>query len=543
MKAFARLCESLDQATVASDKLAALAAYFRTAPAADAGWAVHLLSGHRPGRLVPSGKLRAWAAEAAGIPDWLFEESYGAVGDLAETITLLLPDIAESGDRPLAWWVEERLLPLRAQAEPAQKAETLAAWRELGRRERYVWNKLVTGSFRTGASGRLVVRALAEVSGVDEGTIGHRLVEAWEPSPECFERLVSADTRDADVSRPYPFQLARPLEQAPASLGDPAEWVAEWTWGGIRSQLVRRAGRTFLWSGAEEPLSGRFPEIEAAGALLPDGTVLDGELLPWDGASPLPLAELQRRVAHRNLGRKILSEVPVVLAASDLLEHRGEDLRGRELAERRERLAALLAATPSAGRIVLSPLVDAADWDAVGAARARAREAGAEGLVLKPRSSLYGRWSPRGDWWMWKADALSVDAVLLYAQPGNGRRTGLYTDYTFGVWDGDRLVPLAKAHTGLTDEEIRRVDAFVRRNTREKFGPVRTVKPELVFELAFEGIQRSTRHKSGVAVRVPRVARWRTDKRPEEADTLERVRSLLDEHGVPRDPGGSPRAD
>ncbi|HET6577404.1 MAG TPA: ATP-dependent DNA ligase [Gemmatimonadales bacterium] len=528
MKAFARLYHALDETTATGEKVAALVAYFRAAPPRDAAWAVHFLSGRRPKRLVGLARLRAWAAEAAGIPDWLFEESYGAVGDLAETITLLLPDSAAPSDRPLSWWAEERLLPLRGQDDRAQKAGMLGAWRELGRQERYLWNKLVTGSFRVGVSARLVVRALAERSGIDEGTISHRLMGAWEPSPEFFERLIAPDTRDADVSRPYPFHLASPLEQEPASLGDPADWLAEWKWDGIRSQLIRRAGRTFLWSRGEELLNGRFPEVEEAAGLLPRGTVLDGELLPWADASPLPFGDLQRRIGRTTLGRKILREVPVVLVAFDLLEEHGVDIRGLPFAERRERLAALLTATPSGGRLMLSPAVEADDWAGVAAARARAREAGAEGLMLKRGSSSYGVGRRRGDWWKWKMDPLSVDAVLMYARPGSGRRAGLYTDYTFGVWDGGRLVAFAKAYTGLTDEEIRRVDAFVRRNTVEKFGPVRTVKPELVFELAFEGIQRSTRHKSGIAVRLPRMARWRSDKRADEADTLARLRTLLD---------------
>jgi len=528
MRAFARLYAALDETTATGEKIAALVDYFRSAPAADAAWATHFLIGRRPKRLVAAGKLRTWAAAAGGVPDWLFDESYHAVGDLAETITLLLPDGDSAADQPLSFWVEDRLLGLRGQADDVQRHELTRVWHELGRHERYVWNKLITGSFRVGASAGLVVRALAQVSGVDQGTISHRLMGAWDPSPEFFQRLLAPDTRDADISRPYPFYLAHPLEQALDSLGDAAEWLAEWKWDGIRAQLIRRAGRTFLWSRGEELLSGRFPEVEEAGALLPEGTVLDGELLPWAGGAPLPFAQMQRRTGRKTLGRKILDEVPVVLVAYDLLEQRSEDVRGRPLAERRERLAALLASTPSAGCLMLSPAVEARDWAGVEAARVRAREAGAEGVMLKRRSSAYGVGRRRGEWWKWKVDPLSVDAVLIYAQPGSGRRAGLYTDYTFGVWDGDRLVPVAKAYSGLTDDEIRRVDAFVRRNTLEKFGPVRTVKPELVFELAFEGIQRSTRHKTGIAVRFPRMARWRTDKRPEEADTIDRVRALLD---------------
>ncbi len=529
MKQFAALYAALDETNATSEKTAALVEYFRHAPPHDAAWAVHFLIGRRPKRLIGPAQLRAWAAAEAGIPEWLFEESYHAVGDLAETITLLLPDTGAPSDQPLAHWVEDRLLALRGQDESVQRAEIVRAWRSLDRRERYVWNKLITGSFRVGASARLVVRALAQLSGVDEGTIAHRLMGGWEPTPEFFQRLVAADTRDADTSRPYPFYLAYPLEQPVDTLGDPAEWIVEWKWDGIRSQLIRRGGRTFLWSRGEELLSGRFPEVEEAGGLLPEGTVLDGELLPWMDGMPLPFAQMQRRIGRKVLGRKILSEVPVALVAYDLLEAGGADLRDRPFAERRERLGALIASSAVAGRILLSPEVIATSWAEVQAARAIARATGAEGLMLKRRGSAYGVGRRRGDWWKWKIEPHSIDAVLIYAQPGSGRRAGLYTDYTFGVWDGDRLVPFAKAYSGLTDEEIRQVDAFVRRNTLEKFGPVRTVRPELVFELAFEGIQRSTRHKSGIAVRFPRMARWRTDKRPEDADTLEQVRALLED--------------
>ena len=385
MKAFADLYAALDETTATREKIAALVAYFRTAPPRDAAWAVHFLVGRQPKRLVGAAKLRAWAAEEAGVPDWLFEECYHAVGDLAETIALLLPDSGGSSDRPLAEWVEGRLLELRGQDDAVQRMELVGAWRELGRRERFVWNKLLTGSFRVGASARLVVRALAEVSGVDEGTIAHRLMGAWEPTPEFFQRLLAADTRDADISRPYPFYLAYPLEEAPAALGEAADWLAEWKWDGIRAQLIRRAGRTFLWSRGEELLSGRFPEVEEAAALLPDGTVLDGEMLPWAGGGPLPFAQLQRRIGRKTLGRKLLSEVPVVLVAYDLLEERGEDLRSLPFAERRARLGALLAGVSSAGQLVLSPAVAVAGWPDVERARARAREAGAEGLMLKRR--------------------------------------------------------------------------------------------------------------------------------------------------------------
>jgi DNA ligase-1 len=525
---FARLYATLDETTATGEKVAALAAYFRSAAPADAAWAVHFLVGRRPKRVVATPKLAAWASEAAGIPDWLFQECHAAVGDLAETITLLLPAAGPSDDRPLRYWVEERLLPLRGQDEAVQRTEMLRAWRELDRRERFVWNKLITGAFRVGVSGGLVERALSLATGVPGGAIAHRLTGGWEPTPEFYARLCAGDVRDTDVSRPYPFFLAHPLEGSVEALGEPAEWLAEWKWDGIRAQLVRRGGRTFLWSRGDELLNGRFPEVEEPGALLPEGTVLDGELLPWLGGRPLAFARLQRRIGRKAPTRKILDEIPVALVAYDLLEEAGVDLRPLPLGERRRRLGALLAATASAGRLVLSPAVDVRGWPLLAAAREGARSLGAEGLMLKRLSSAYGVGRRKGDWWKCKVEPYAVDAVLMYAQAGSGRRAGLFTDYTFGVWDDDRLVAFAKAYSGLTDGEIRKVDAFIRRNTLEKHGPVRVVRPELVFELAFEGIQASPRHKSGVAVRFPRIARWRTDKRPEEADTLERVKALLD---------------
>jgi DNA ligase-1 len=529
MKAFAQLYTAIDETTATNEKVAALVEYFRSAPPVDSAWAVHFLTGRRPKRLIGSRKLASWAAEEAGIADWLFEESYHAVGDLAETITLILPDTGASSELPLSYWVEERLLRLRGEDDDVQREVMIGSWRELDRRERLVWNKLITGSFRMGASQRLVIRALAEISGVAEGVIAHRLMGAWDPTPEFFQRLIAPDTRDADVSRPYPFFLAHPLEGEPAGLGDSGDWIAEWKWDGIRAQLLRRAEQTFLWSRGEELLAGRFPEIEETGALLPEGTVIDGELLPWVDGAPMPFAQLQRRIGRKNLGKKILDEVPAVLVAYDLLEEAGVDIRSRPLSERRDRLAALLETLPASGRgrLILSPIVQVASWDAATDARRGAREVGAEGLMLKRLSSAYGVGRRRGDWWKWKVDPHSVDAVLIYAQPGSGKRAGLFTDYTFGIWEGNHLVPFAKAYSGLTDEEILKVDAFVRRNTLEKFGPVRTVKPELVFELHFEGIQRSSRHKSGIAVRFPRMARWRTDKKAEEADTIETVRGLL----------------
>lgn len=526
MRSFADLYASLDETTRTTDKVAGMARYFASAPPADAAWAVYFLSGRKPRQAVPSKRLRLWARELAGVPEWLFDESYHHVGDVAETIALLLPQATTTSDRPLADWVENHLLPLRTLPEEKQRADILAAWAALDTRQRFVWNKLITGEFRVGVSQLLVVRALAQVSGLPSDVISHRLMGSWQPTPHFYASLVSPDAGDADTSRPYPFFLAHPLEGEAHTLGDPAEWQAEWKWDGIRAQVVRRGGRGYVWSRGEELVTDRYPELASVADALPDGTVLDGEILPWRDGRVLPFADLQKRIGRKTISKKLLDEIPAVLMAYDLVEEAGTDLRDRALAERRARLETL-AATVAHPALLLSPRLAFDTWDSLAADRRTSRENGVEGMMLKRRAAPYRVGRVRGDWWKWKVEPFAVDAVLTAAQPGHGKRSGLFTDYTFGVWDGPKLVTIAKAYSGLTDEEIRRVDAFVRANTLEKFGPVRTVKPELVFELGFEGIQASTRHKSGVAVRFPRMLRWRTDKRPEDADTLERVKSLL----------------
>lgn len=526
MKAFADLYAALDETTKTTDKVAAMARYFASAAPADAAWAVYFLSGRKPRQAVPSKRLRLWARELAGVSEWLFDESYHHVGDVAETIALLLPPAAAASDRPLADWVENHLLPLRTAEEERQKADVLAAWAALDARQRFVWNKLITGEFRVGVSQLLVVRALAQVSGLPADVIAHRLMGKWEPTPHFYAGLVAPDAGDADVSRPYPFFLAHPLEGPPDALGPIGAWQAEWKWDGIRSQVVRRGGRSFVWSRGEELVTDRYPELVGLADALPDGTVLDGEILPWRDNQVLPFGELQKRIGRKTLSKKLLEDVPAALMAYDLIEEGGADLREKPLSERRERLEAL-ADRVHHPALILSPRLALDSWDALAEERRASRARGVEGMMLKRRSAPYRVGRVRGDWWKWKVEPFAVDAVLMYAQGGHGKRSGLFTDYTFGVWDAGKLVPFAKAYSGLTDAEIRKVDAFVRANTVEKFGPVRTVKPELVFELGFEGIQTSSRHKSGVAVRFPRMLRWRTDKSPADADTLDRVKALL----------------
>ncbi|MDX2061522.1 MAG: ATP-dependent DNA ligase [Bacteroidia bacterium] len=531
MRRFTELFLALEASNKTTARLAALEAYFGAAPPEDAVWALALLSGHRRRRYVGTTPLRTWAAQVAGVPTWLFDECYSAVGDLGETISLLVSPPGEpQSTRPLHQWMAE-LQGLKQLPEAEQQAYVQASWAQLSRDECFLFNKLVGGSFRVGVSTQLVARALARVLGVPEPTLAHRLMGDWQPTAAFYTSLRADSAAPTQGATPYPFYLAYPLDSEPDTLGPPEGWLAEWKWDGIRAQLVHRPPVTALWSRGEELITDRFPELAALGPYLPPGTVLDGELLPWADGGPLPFAALQRRIGRKHLTAKLLREVPVVLLAYDLLEWQGTDLRTAPLSERRRQLEALLTQTGTALPLRLSPPVAVSDWAALAATQQAARDQRAEGLMLKRLDSPYGVGRRRGDWWKWKLAPLSIDAVLVYAQQGTGRRASLYTDYTFAVWDVREatpvLVPFAKAYSGLTDAEIGQVDAFIRRNTQGRFGPVRTVAPELVFEIGFEGIQASPRHKSGVAVRFPRILRWRTDKPAAEADTLATLQALL----------------
>ena len=529
MKKFAELFEAIDSSTSTKAKTAAMAEYFASAEARDAVWAAYFLTGHRPRQAVPSRRLHTWAAEAAGLPLWLFEESYDAVGDLAETIALVLPPPERASDDPLHVWIEERLIPLRELGEVEQRARLESYWSALDGTQRFVFNKLITGNFRVGVSALLVVRAIAQASGVDAKLIAHRLTGDWSPSEATWRKLIDAEPGGTDRANPYPFFLAHPLEGDPQQLGDRADWLVEWKWDGIRAQLIRRGEVTALWSRGDEPIAHQFPEIMADAARLPD-CVLDGEILAWKfgppgsgtgGGQVMPFAALQKRLGRKNPGKKVMEDSPVIFLAFDLLENAGEDWRERPLDERRARLADIVHSLPGGSRFQASSQVRAPSWETLAVARAQSREQGTEGLMLKRRDSAYGVGRQRGVWWKWKIEPYTLDAVLIYAQKGHGKRASLYTDYTFGLWKDGELVPFAKAYSGLTDEEIREVDGFIRRNTLERFGPVRTVKPEMVFELGFEGIQRSKRHKSGIAVRFPRMLRMRKDKSVREANTVD----------------------
>lgn len=549
MKDFAALYRELDASTSSLAKQAALQRYLREADPADAAWAVYFLAGGKPRQLVPTRLLRLLAQEAAGLPEWLFDESCEAVGDLAETIALLLPPPTEAHDLGLARWVEEHLLPLREAGKAAPDelpARLRAQWRQLAAEERLVYFKLITGAFRVGVSKLQVTQALAGVGGIDPKRVAQRLMGythiGGRPRAEDYRALIAPESGAEQVQKtsgqPYPFFLAHafnlPLEQFDAALGPPAGWIVEWKWDGIRAQLVKRAGASWLWSRGEELVTERFPELAVLGDALPDGTVLDGEIAVWRDDRVQPFAELQKRIGRKTLGAKLLREIPVVLLAYDILEWEGRDLRALPQSERRLLLDELVTRMQHPS-LLPSPMLTGIEWSDFARQREAARSLGVEGMMLKRRDAQYGvgRTKDVGVWWKWKIDPLSIDAVLVYAQRGHGRRASLYSDYTFAVWDGPpeqedrKLVPFAKAYSGLTDAEMARVDAIIRKTTVESFGPVKSVAPTLVFELGFEGIARSARHKSGIAVRFPRMLRWREDKPVAEADTLQTLAALL----------------
>ena len=570
MKAFADLYTKLDATTSSNAKLAALQSYFLAASPADAAWAVYFLSGGRPRQLVPTKLLRELTLSVSGLPPWLFEESYQAVGDLAETMALLLPKSPHTSDESLANWIENKLLPLRSLPPEILTAQLWPLLQQLNQHSQLVCIKLITGSFRVGVSRLLVTRALASVANIDAKRIAQRLVGYTDlsarPSAAHYLKLIAPINEEGDErmeGQPYPFFLAHPLqvstEQFETLIGSPDQWLVEWKWDGIRAQLVKRDGQLWIWSRGEELVTERFPELNVLVNYLPDGTVIDGELVAWkanhlnDSESNLsemateqtssgeknpaqvqPFALLQQRIGRKTLTAKIMENIPVVILAYDLLEWQGQDWRDKPQSARREQLEKVVIECGQS-QLQISALLTGESWQDLARQREASRSLGVEGMMLKRKDAQYGvgRTKDVGVWWKWKIDPYTIDAVLIYAQTGHGRRASLYTDYTFAVWDAAetiaerKLVPFAKAYSGLTDAEMREVDAIIRKTTVEKFGPVRSVMPSMVFELGFEGIALSSRHKSGIAVRFPRMLRWRLDKPVAEADTLETLQALL----------------
>ncbi|PWT77207.1 MAG: ATP-dependent DNA ligase [Bacteroidetes bacterium] len=537
MKLFAELVSRLGTSTKTNDKLDALKDYFANADSKDKVWVIAIFSGRRPRRAVSASKLQEWCVELTGLPSWLFEESYHTVGDLAETIALLLLENESQGKSfPLHYYLEI-LIKIEKEDESVKKKFIVDAWSTMSYGERFVFNKLITGGFRIGVSQKLMVNALAKTISLNPSVIAHRISGNWDPVTISFSDLLSEQGISQDFSKPFPFYLAYALEENLDELGQPNEWIAEWKWDGIRGQVIKRSQQLFVWSRGEELVTEKFPEYAPLRNFLDDGTVMDGEIICLSNSQsdqidfmPLPFGILQTRIGRKNISKKQLMEAPVGFIAYDMLEYEGSDMREKSLEERRTLLEKIIRSI-NQPFLRLSPLVEFNTWEELSKIRSHSREIGSEGIMLKRRNSAYQVGRKRGDWWKWKVDPLVIDAVMVYAQKGHGRRSNLYTDYTFAVKEGDKLVTFTKAYSGLTDKEFSEVDQFVKRNSLEKFGPVRTVKPELVFEIAFEGIAASSRHKSGIALRFPRINRWRKDKKPQEINTLEDLKKMLELYG------------
>lgn len=528
MKLFTQLIEILDNTTKTNAKISALENFFLNCDEEDKIWALALLTGRRPKRTVNTTFLRIWAAEKAHIPLWLFEECYHVAGDLAETIALLISskndDLAVS--EPLHHWMKG-LKALENKEDDTKKQYIFEAWRRFGYYDCFIFNKIITGGFRIGVSEKLVVKALAKTEKLDENMVSHCISGNWTPDTTTFSSLLNPENFKADLSKPYPFFLAYPLENELDTLGNPDDWSAEWKWDGLRGQVINRKGEIYIWSRGEEIITEKFPELKQMAKRLPLDTVLDGEVICWKENKPMSFQHLQTRIGRKTVGSKLLKDCPTVLIAYDVLEYNGVDIRDKTFEERRNILKTIVAVTDSA-QLILSPQLDFSNWAELADLRQNAAKYLAEGLMLKHKQSVYETGRRRGDWWKWKIDPYTIDAVLIYAQKGHGRRADLYTDYTFALWnENQELVPFAKAYSGLTDKELVEIDRFVKKNTKEKFGPVRSVVPELVFELAFEGINISNRHKSGVAVRFPRILRWRKDKKINDANTLADLKKLI----------------
>ena len=520
---------NLDRTNKTNAKVELMKNYFLSASDEDKMWALTLFTGRRPSFKVNRTMVKEWAAAEANIPMWLFQESYQSVGDLGETISLILSrnGSADSDKSLTEWFHYLGMLPKMTDEE--KHDHILRAWSQLSQHETFVFNKLLMGSFRIGVSQTLVVRALAEATSTDPSVVAHRIMGNWDTSSTNFKNLILDEGENDNASRPYPFFLAYPIEGDVSSLGNPEDWFVEWKWDGIRSQIIYRNNELFIWTRGEELSTDKFPELHFLSSVLPDGTVLDGEIVSYFDSKPMPFNVLQTRIGRKNLSKKVLEEAPVAFLAYDILEVNGTDARSMTQFQRRTELEKLYQTLPEQGVFNLSPLVNFTQWSELHDLHPTSRENIAEGFMIKRKSGTYQVGRKKGDWWKWKIDPLSVDAVLIYAQKGSGRRAELFTDYTFAVWGEDgKLVPFAKAYSGLTDVEICQVDYFIKRNVLEKFGPVRTVKPELVFEIGFEGINESSRHKSGIAVRFPRILRWRKDKKAAEADTLESLKGILE---------------
>jgi DNA ligase 1 len=517
---FAPLLDSLAFTPSRLGKLRLMHEYFMSTPDPDRGWALAALTGELSFAGVKPAQIRDLVLERVDAE--LFSLSHDFVGDLAETVALIWPKKHGANHVPSLSEVVDSM----AVATRDSSGALLGAWLDaLDATARWALLKLATGALRVGVSARLAKTALAEDStaSLDEiEAVWHAL---HPPYTELFAWLEGRAARPELGDRPTftPLMLAQPLEEDDIPKLSPADYRAEWKWDGIRVELVGRGGERRLYSRSGDDIGAAFPDLLAT---LNEDVVLDGELLVMRDGVIAPFNDLQQRLNRKIATSKMIADYPAWLRLYDILERAGEDLRPLPFDERRHRLEQWYRAAPRT-RMDISPLLPFTAWDQLREFRDTARERAIEGLMLKRGDSAYVSGRPKGPWFKWKRDALTVDTVLMYAQRGHGKRSSFYSDYTFGVWREAELVPVGKAYSGFTDEELRRLDRWIRDHTIDRFGPVRAVEPDLVLEVAFDSVHRSTRHKSGLAMRFPRIHRIRWDKPAAEADQVETLAKLV----------------
>ena len=527
MNKFSQLFNDLDESTKTNDRLDHLVKYLIESAPEDSIWVCWFLAGNRIKGAIKTSELRTFASERSGLPLWLLEECYDRVGDLAETISLLVSTEGEGEIISLSELIGKFIEPMIGMNTEERRQNIFTVWDFLGEKDFLPFHKLLTGGFRMGVSKGNLCKALARVGGVQPAIIAQRLTGNWSPKTLTLEGILNPEDDGGRLCQPFPFCLANPLQEEAENLGSVDDWQVEWKWDGIRAQLINRGGTCMIWSRGDESVGHSFPEVMNAGKWLPGDLCIDGEILAWGQDGLRSFSRLQARLGRKEPGPTILKRDPVRFQAYDLLRLDGIDMRKISLDERREKLEAILSSLPPDFPIGLSPLIEKKSWANLTKLREESRDRGVEGFMLKRKNSIYESGRVKGSWYKWKVDPYLADMVVVSAQLGHGKRSNLYSDYSLAVWDEHgELVTVAKAYSGLSDNEIEKVDQFVRKNITGKFGPVRSVKPILVFEIAFEGARSSGRHKSGVALRFPRINRWRTDKKIEDADTLEIIRGF-----------------
>ena len=556
-RSFGNLINNLEQCNSTKKKINLISVFIKDIDPRDGSWILLLLMSTRQKRVITGRRLKDILQASFRMPSWLIDDCFAQVGDSAETISLLWPQLkSELTDaniecsevynklfnepkesKPLHWWMETLLPAIKDATETTQNRLILKLWSDIADQDHYLTNKLITGGFRNGVSKGLVVKSIAQAYELDESTVLERLMKPIEINNIWFQELthpVSINRTDRGAI-PYPFYLASPVEIEKIKETPPADWRLEYKWDGIRGQLIKRDTGAYLWSRGEELVNHVFPEIIEMAENLPDGTVLDGEILCWqkDVRKPMAFASLQRRLGRKTVNKKLLKECPTVFLAYDILEHKSIDIRAYNL---RDRLKLLESVQLNYNHpcLVIDNEKEFAEWEELIQLRDRARLEGAEGLMIKKISSHYLSGRKRGYWWKYKHDPMTLDAVLIYAQAGTGKRANLFTDYTFALWDDSnkyskdrKLVTFAKAYSGLNNSELMELDKWIRTHTIERYGPTRVVEQKQIFEIAFEGVMESKRHKCGLAVRFPRIHRWRIDKPVMEADCIEQAQALL----------------